>query len=109
MLQGIYFEMTAGCSIAALRTRNKLYKVLHPCTDRCETQEEEAKRKYSERGKTAELLVQADPSIAYPLIARYIHCNATITDTRDLTIKLDTDTNTVDNQKASNPLDLRLD
>ena len=101
--------MTAGYSIAALRARNKLYKVLHPCTHRCETQQEEAKRKYSERGKTAKLLVQADPSLAYPLIVRYIHCNATITDTRDLTIKLDTDTNTVDNQKASNPLDLRLD
>ena len=57
--------MTSGLSGASLRTRAKLYNLLHQdAAYKGGSQEEQAARRADERGMANELLVQADPSIS---------------------------------------------
>ena len=56
--------MTTGCSVAALRTRHKLYKLLHQDGEEGESGDEQAKRQKDEMLRTRELLVEADPSLS---------------------------------------------
>lgn len=56
--------MTTGGSVVALRTRHKLYKLLHQDGGEDESSEEQTKREKDEMLRTTELLVEADPSLS---------------------------------------------
>ena len=56
--------MTSGGSVSALRTRHKLYKLLHSDGREGESSEEQTKRQKGEMLRTRELLVEADPSLS---------------------------------------------